>query len=121
MNRCKLCQTPVLNRKKRRSLQSLLSASVKQAIVDLACSLGPDYEDAHKRFSEGYICIRCYRDICSCMRLKEIEKELKRLLSLSYGNVTQSKPIPGTKRRHAPLDSAAKTVKVITVILCYSE
>eukprot|EP00731_Ephydatia_muelleri_P003037 Em0001g3037a len=47
------------------------------------------------------------------MRLKEIEKELKRLLSLSYGNVTQSKPIPGTKRRHAPLDSAAKTVKIV--------
>ena len=90
MHRCKICLAPVLLRKKRKRLDVLSSSFVRQGIVELACKIGQNSDEAKLEFSEGYVCMSCFRAVGNYAVLKEIEGQLLNKLSAS----TQSRPIP---------------------------
>ena len=106
MHRCKICLAPVLLRKKRKRLDVLTSSFVRQGIVELACKIGQNSDEAKIEFSEGYVCMSCFRAVGNYAMLKEIEGQLLNKLSASRyvkvdGSVRAKSCVAGTKRSHA--------------------
>ena len=106
MHRCKICLAPVLLRKKRKRLDVLSSSFVRQGIVELACKIGQNSDEAKIQFSEGYVCMSSFRAVGNYAVLKEIEGQLLNKLSASRyvevdGSVRAKSCVAGTKRSHA--------------------
>ena len=72
MNRCKVCSTPVLQRKNRKKLGVLSTNCCINKLVDLATQSGWDWdhEDARKKFAKGYVCLTCYCTVEKCSSLE---------------------------------------------------
>ena len=92
MNRCKVCSTPVLQRKKRKKLGSLSTNCCIKKLVDL-----------------GYVCLTCYRTVEKCSSLESV------LLAKLSGRANDPSALEssGTKRRATPTEHAA-AVKVVS-------
>ena len=114
MNRCKVCSTPVLQRKKRKKLGSLSTNCCIKKLLDLATQSGWDHEDARQMFAEGYVCLTCYRTVEKCSSLESV------LLAKLSGRANDPSALEssGTKRRATPTEHAA-AVKVVSFNCCY--
>ena len=110
MNRCKVCSTPVLQRRNRKKLGALSTICCIKKLVDLATQSGWDHEDARKFFAEGCVCLTCYRTVEKCSLLESL------LIAKLSGRANDPSTLEssGTKRRATPTEHAA-AVKVVSL------
>eukprot|EP00731_Ephydatia_muelleri_P010119 Em0005g705a len=110
MNRCKVCSTPVLQRRNRKKLGALSTICCIKKLVDLATQSGWDHEDARKFFAEGYVCLTCYRTVEKCSLLESL------LIAKLSGRANDPSTLEssGTKRRATPTEHAAAVKVVVT-------
>ena len=85
MNRCKLCDAPVLESRNRRQLASTTSQRCRAVLMGLAIETTKTKESG-REYESGYLCPRCFDSIKKYLalhdKLDSIRKDLKSKISL---------------------------------------
>ena len=85
MNRCKLCDAPILESTNRRQLASTTSQRCRAVLMGLAIETTKTKESG-REYESGYLCPRCFDSIKKYLalhdKLDSIRKDLKSKISL---------------------------------------